>query len=501
MAIQDILVFLFVPQSITHFIELTAIIGLAILIYRIVIDPYRRLKKLGLAGPKFKPVIGNIADWGPTGQHLALLEWRKKYGNVFATMFFGTPTVWIGEPNMVREVMVKSFSNFSNRFPPFGKPISPFDKGVLFLKDDDWKRVRNILITTFSASKLKQIVPLMKDIDAKFIEELVETNQVDGKVNILDHAGYFSLEVVLAIIFGIEYESKEQKIKLARTAKDLVEPIQGFLLIIFLLCPSMWKIIEPYFGTIVQSINKITDLTNEIVKQRRKNLNAGLPCRKDMLQLIVEAGDQEKLSDEEIISQAIIFFIAGYDTTSNTIAYASYLLATHPEIQDKLYQEICTKCPDVNSIDYEILNNLTYLDMVISETLRLYPPGFFSNREVKKEVTIEGVRIPNDSIVGIPIYTIHHNPQFWPDPEQFIPERFTPEEKAKRNPCCYLPFGDGPRNCVGMRLALLEVKLALVSLMQNLELKTVADTEVPLKLKTGGTLTAANGIWLGLGTR
>ena len=489
------------PQSVNQFIACIIFNAILFLIYKLLIVPYWRLKRLGLDGPAFKPVFGNIIDYGVTSQHEAHVEWTKKYGNVFASMFFKTPTIWIGQPEMLQEIMIKSFSNFSNRLPPFGETVSPFDKGLLTLKDDDWKRVRNILVSTFSASKLKQTLPLMKEIDSKFVDNLIETYRIEGKINMLDHTGYFTLEVVMAIIFGIEFESKQQRAKLVKTAKDLITPPQGPLLLLFIISPATWKMVEPYFGTIVRSINQIERMILDVVKQRRNNLKEGLPCRKDILQHMIEAGDRDKLSDEELISQAVIFFVAGYDTTANTIANACYLLATHPDVQDKCYQEISDKCPDRSNIDYDTLHNLPYLDMVISETLRLYPPGFFVNRAIKEDVTINNIRINSDSMIGLPIYAIHHNANYWPDPEQFIPERFTPEEKAKRHPLSYLPFGDGPRNCIGMRLALLEVKLAVVSIIQRIELKAIANTEIPLKLSSAATLTAKNGIWLGLETR
>ncbi|RDD39444.1 Cytochrome P450 3A13, partial [Trichoplax sp. H2] len=183
------------------------------------------------------------------------------------------------------------------------------------------------------------------------------------------------------------------------------------------------------------------------------------------------------------------------------LGFASYLLATNPDAQKKLRDEIDSLCPDANSIDYDTLFSLPYLDMVISETLRMYPPAYFVNREAKEDITINGLLIPKDIMVCFPIYGIHHNPELWPKPNEFIPERFSPEEKAKQIPCSYLPFGGGPRNCVGMRLALLEAKLALVKIIQNFELKTVAETEIPLKLRSGTTLSPLNGVYVGLTRR
>ena len=217
--------------------------------------------------------------------------------------------------------------------------------------------------------------------------------------------------------------------------------------------------------------------------------------------MMIEAGDNDKLTDEEIISQSFIFLIAGYETTANSVAYACYLLATNPDVQQKLINEIDTNCPDAISINYDSVQGLPYLDMVISETLRIYPPGFLINREANDQAEINGIHVAKDIMIAIPVYGIHHNPKIWPNPEQFIPERFSPEEKAKRPPCSYLAFGNGPRNCIGMRLALLEAKIALVKILQNVELIAVTETENPLKIRTGASLSPINGIYLGFRKR
>ncbi|EDV24414.1 uncharacterized protein TRIADDRAFT_56195 [Trichoplax adhaerens] len=490
------------PPISTPSILIASFLGLITLaLYRYFIAPYRRLRQLGMKIPRPIPLLGNMFDYGPTNQHDAQVKRQQIYGNLYGTLFFHIPTIWIGDPDILKSITVKEFSNFTNRFA-LNQPRPPFDKAVIQLKDQDWKRVRTILIPTFSTSKLKAIVPLIESAGDDLIQTLSTAEEKGRVIDIWRTCGVFTMKVILATAFGIDFESKEQEKKLTESAGVLFRNINGVLQFLFVFFTPLFRLLEPLLGgKIISSVKYLVTTTENVLKERRRNLKDGIPCRRDILQQMIEAGDNDKLTDEEIIAQAIIFLVAGYETTANTLGFASYLLATNPDAQKKLRDEIDSLCPDANSIDYDTLFSLPYLDMVISETLRMYPPAFFINREAREDITINGLLIPKDVMVGFPIYAIHYNPKLWPKPNEFIPERFSPEEKAKQIPCSYLPFGGGPRNCIGMRLALLEAKLALVKIIQNFELKTVAETEIPLKLRSGATLSPLNGVFVGLSRR
>uniref|UniRef100_A0A8C8MIV7 Thromboxane-A synthase n=1 Tax=Oncorhynchus tshawytscha TaxID=74940 RepID=A0A8C8MIV7_ONCTS len=202
------------------------------------------------------------------------------------------------------------------------------------------------------------------------------------------------------------------------------------------------------------------------------------------------------MSDDEIVGQAFVFFLAGYETSSNTLAFTCYLLALHPECQSKLQAEVDDFFTRYDSPDYTNVQELKYLDMVISEALRLYPPGFRFAREVDEDCMVNGQFLPKGATLEIPAGYLHYDPEYWPEPEKFIPERFTVEAKASRHPFVYLPFGAGPRSCVGMRLAQLEIKMALVHVFRKFNIVACTDTKVPLELKSHTTLGPKNGIYV-----
>uniref|UniRef100_A0A8D2DS30 unspecific monooxygenase n=1 Tax=Sciurus vulgaris TaxID=55149 RepID=A0A8D2DS30_SCIVU len=156
---------------------------------------------------------------------------------------------------------------------------------------------------------------------------------------------------------------------------------------------------------------------------------APLSHRVDFLQLMINSQNSKDtepykgLSDLELVAQSIIFIFAGYDTTSSTLSFIIYTLATHPEVQKKLQQEIDAALPNKAPVTYDVLFEMEYLDMVVNETLRLYPVIERIVRVCKKDVEINGVFIPKGTVVAVPIYSLHQNPKYWPEPEKFSPER------------------------------------------------------------------------------
>nr|XP_048289428.1 cytochrome P450 3A25-like [Myodes glareolus] len=159
-----------------------------------------------------------------------------------------------------------------------------------------------------------------------------------------------------------------------------------------------------------------------------------------------------------------------------------YELATHPNVQKKRQDEIERVLPNKAPVTYDALMDMEYLDMVVNETLRLYAIANRLERVSKKDVEINEMFIPKGTIAMIPIYPLHRDPEYWPEPEEFRPERFSKENKGIIDPYVYMPFGNGPRNCLGMRFTLISMKLAVISVLQNFTLHPCEETQIPPKL-------------------
>ena len=182
-----------------------------------------------------------------------------------------------------------------------------------------------------------------------------------------------------------------------------------------------------------------------------------------------------------------IFLIFRYETTATLITFALYNLARNQDLQEKLHKIL----QESGEIDYNLTTSCTYLDAVIQETLRMYPPAAVMDREASEDYTLPGTEIviPKGTDVQIPIVAIHMDPEFYPEPEMFDPERFMPENRDKLIPYTYLPFGAGPRNCIGMRFALLEAKLLLARMILSYRVSFTDKTIYPPKyVKAAGLL-------------
>jgi len=197
---------------------------------------------------------------------------------------------------------------------------------------------------------------------------------------------------------------------------------------------------------------------------------------------------QEIVDDDEYwIAQGFIFFIAGFDTTSNLLQSITFHLAKNPDIQEKLYQEIDEVASALNGkqVTYEALHKMKYLDMVISEGLRIQPPAPQLDRSCTKDYTMDlgngkSVEIKKGDIIFLPYYVLHHDSEYFPNPEKFDPDRFSDENKDSIVAGSYLPFGMGPRACIGSRFALMEAKLLLFNVLANFSI--VPSPKTPAKL-------------------
>ena len=204
------------------------------------------------------------------------------------------------------------------------------------------------------------------------------------------------------------------------------------------------------------------------------------------------------------MAQGWIFFIAGYETTATTLSFCSYELALHPEVQEKLFEEVESAVDSKGEINYETLSKLPYLDAVLSETLRMYPPVIRLERRAmtdRYKLGDTGLVLNKGQEIEIPVYAIHHSEEFYPNPDKFYPERFLPENRNQIKPYTYLPFGAGPRNCIGMRFALMEAKLGIAQIVRRFRFFRTEETAVPLQFRPFFRLTSAKKLVVGIEKR
>ncbi|KAK3088326.1 hypothetical protein FSP39_017639 [Pinctada imbricata] len=297
------------------------------------------------------------------------------------------------------------------------------------------------------------------------------------------------MDVIASTAFGVNVDSNNNPddpfVKNAEKFISVTLTSPVFMILFFL--PFLIKPLGRMFGLSVMDWENQIFFRDVVVREINKRTTQRTDYV-DFLQLMMEAhqdvditGDTKQrkisLTTSEIIANSLIFFFAGYETTATALSLLAYRVALNQEIQDRIFQEIDEKLQGEKP-NYDNVQELEYLDMCINETLRMYPPAARFDRTCTHDTEICGIPIQKGLNVFVPVYAIHHCSDYWKDPEEFDPERFSPENKRTINPLHFLPFGYGPRNCLGMRLALLEIKIAFARIIQDLKFSAGKNTKV-----------------------
>nr|XP_027194144.1 cytochrome P450 3A8-like [Dermatophagoides pteronyssinus] len=495
-------------------------------------------KRKGIKGPPTLPFIGNFLL--PTRPiPLMQMDYYRQYGHFFGIFQGSRPLLSISDPTIVKRILVQDFHLFHNRMPTTDShPVTA--QNLVSARYTKWKRIRSILTPMFTTSKLRRMEGLMGQCIDSLYNAIDKLSKNQSSFPVHNVMGNFTMDVISKCAFATDTDAhNEQENTFVVNARKLLEfdLIKAFLRV---LAPKfLRKILEKlqikYFQSPARDF--FLNICFGLIHQRKQNPNIKY---NDMLELMIKAkhgeekltddddrfdsyhvnaGNEEQqqeqkllseiigskyLNDDEIVAQSFIFFIAGYETTASTLTFALYELAMNPDIQEKLYEEIMTEIiNDGKPLDYDHVMKLQYLDAILAETLRLHSPVLTLNRQVSDKYHIPeyDYTMDKDECVSIPIYAIHHNPEFHPNPERFDPERFMPENRDKIIPYTYLPFGGGPRNCIGMRFAMSEAKLGLTRLIKDFVFFKSSKTCDELKIQNSLFLLKTTPVWVGVKRR
>lgn len=318
----------------------------------------------------------------------------------------------------------------------------------------------------------------------------------------MDMLGLFSqltLDVILSTAFGIktDIQTDPHNPVTKKAARVFSRMWLGPYLQVF----PLSSLIRPVIAFFRGELAFFVDAATEIVEERKISSTKG---RKDLLHLILTAHDEpavqgvSRFSDDEIKAQLITWLLAGYQTSSNTLAFTAYHLAMDADVQERLRCEIEIGNQTYSELPlYDLVHEIEYLDCVMKESMRLCPPLYYFNRKCEETCVInDELTIPAGLDVIVPVYALHHDQEAWPDPEVYNPERFRGPAKDTLHPFQFLPFGAGPRNCIGMMYAMMEIKVALVRILRKFKFVRSPETQVPLVLQSGVTLAPRDGIHL-----
>ncbi|CAG0899602.1 unnamed protein product, partial [Darwinula stevensoni] len=430
------------------------------------------------------PLFGNLwKAWTSEQIFRSDINAIHQIGKVYGTYDGRHPTLVVADPDMIKEILVKQIDVFTDRRPfPAVQRAPLVRRFVSLMKGQEWKDLRSSLTPVFSSGKIKRMSPMIEECAQRLVKNFqssIEKSSVDkssspGVLDLKAHFGAFTLDVIATCAFGTRLNSlgspDDPFIKYAR--KFFINPRTstpiGILPFMF---PSIMSTNLTFFSR--EGLRFFADVVQQLLKERKDSGKMG--TRGDFIDLLLEVQSSDlkgNVDDETITAQAVLFFLAGYDTTATLLTMSTFCLATNPAVQTKLQNELQKAGP----LNRESILHCSYLDHVINEALRLYPPAIRTERLCGKDIVINGYKIEKGIVVHVPIYAMHHLEEFFPDPDKFIPERFADDQVL---PYTFLPFGQGSRNCIGMRFALEEAKIALAHVISAFEFSRGPETEVP----------------------
>uniref|UniRef100_A0ABL0EJX2 Cytochrome n=3 Tax=Rhodnius prolixus TaxID=13249 RepID=A0ABL0EJX2_RHOPR len=497
-----------------YFLTPLSLLGLvALLIYYYGTNTYNYWKKKGVPyiKPKF-PFLGNTYE--VVFSLKAVIDKQLEFYNHFDGQRFGgifsfkAPILFIKDPELVESVLIKDFTSFYNRGMKVDLKLDPLSAHLVNLEDKQWKSLRQKLTPTFSSGKLKGMHQQLVDCSEALVEYICNHVEKSEPIEAREVMAKFSTDVIGSCAFGLNTNAlKDPDSEFRKMGKKIFQPsfktrlrfamrVQYPQLVSLLRWKGISETLQKFF----------TSLLNTTMEFREKN-NV---FRNDFVQLLMELKKQESekkingvpetdhiiIDDSVIVSNAFVFFVAGFETTASTLGFCLYELSLHQDVQEQAYQHILSVLKKHGGeITYDAVKEMTFLNQIFAETLRMHPPASELRRIVTKDYLIPGTKLmlPKDSRILIPVHSLQNDPKYFPEPEKFKPERFSADIRKGT----YLPFGDGPRICIGRRFAKMEMHVAMVKLLLNYKFSLNSKTISPLIYNPAAfLLVPVGGIWL-----
>ncbi|XP_033746343.1 cytochrome P450 4F6-like [Pecten maximus] len=372
-----------------------------------------------------------------------------------------------------------------------GEPYSIFTPflgdGLVVSNGSKWERNRKLLTHAFHFDVLRPYVSIYNEATDILLDKFAkQMSQGPESVDVMDSLNLITLDVIMRCSLSYDGNIQEHENhpyvkaihEITRLSMERLSKPWHFLSWSLFMMSENGKDYK-------RNVDFIHKFAKEIIVKRRQEIAEDPTLIKqkrklDFLDVLLTAKDESGsgLSDVEILDEVSTFMFAGHDTTKASLGWAIYHLGKYPEEQEKLYQEVCKVTGDRKNIEWEDLSKLQRMTMFLKETLRMYPPAGSTNRTLTRPLEIEGVTIPAGNVVGVNILAIHYRPDIFPNPTEFRPERFLPENTEKRHPYAFLAFSAGSRNCIGRTFSVNEQKVVLSRLLKRFKVVLDEDHKV-----------------------
>jgi cytochrome P450 len=423
-----------------------------------------------IPGPRGLPLLGMMPEM--VSDMLGLFKnTAQEYGGIAQFKLLNKSYLLVTNPDYVKYILQDNYKNYiCGRSVETGRVL--LGNGLPLIDGDFWLRERRMLQPAFHRERLGKLVDMITKVSNKFMQDWEEKAKRDQILDLDEEMMRLTLTVIIKSMFSAQIDDKIQALSHAFNVASK-----------FMLWRSQQMWAPPLSVPIPRNMeyNRALQILNDtiypLIRESRKN------PKDDLLGMMLEMRDAdtgEGLSDQQARDEVVTIFFAGHETTAATMAWAFYLLSQHPEIEERLREEVQTVL-NGRLPTFADLPKLVYMQQVINEVLRLYPAAYLFAREAVVEDRIDGYTIPANILIFITPFVTHRDPKYWPEPERFDPDRFRPEQAARHPRHIYFPFGAGPHVCIGNNFAVMEMQLILSMALQRFRLSLVPNHPIAFK--------------------
>lgn len=419
-------------------------------------------------GPKGNPFIGVLRD--------VRRDTIGFFRNTFAT-YGDTVTYRLGplrsylitHPDGVKRVLQEHVKNYTKDHVSYSIVRWLAGNGLLTSQGDFWLRQRRLVQPAFHRQRLAAMAAMMVQRTEAMLDRWEAPAAQGTALDMSNEMMQLTLDIVGDALFGTNVRDQAAAVEhgFSILSAQVVDRFRSFNLIPPVLPTRndrLWR----------SALSEMDAVVYAIISERRKQ-DTDTGDLLSMLLLIEDADTGERMTDTQLRDEVLTMLVAGHETTATALTWAWGLLDQHPEVRSKLDAELAQvlggRSPTMDDVP-----NLTYTRMIIDETMRLYPPVYIFSRHVVADDELNGYHIPKGASVDLSPYLTHRHPDFWEEPERFMPERFSAEQVAARHKYAYIPFSTGPRICIGNNFALLEMTLVLATVAQRYRPRLIAPT-------------------------
>jgi len=410
-------------------------------------------------GPAPGFIVGRFPLLGPDPLGV-FTRWARDFGDIFYYRAGWIHVYFLNHPDLIESVLISQSQNFAK-----DKVIQNsrwfLGQGLLTSEGAEWRQQRRLCQPAFHRERLSSYGRTM----GAYTEEML-AGWPQGEVrDIHQEMMRLTMRIVAKVLFSVEVSEDAQKV--ATALNLLMRHTSGFRMI---MPPPLRHLPLPALVRVKRAVRELDEIVNRIIRQRRSSgEDTG-----DLLSMLMAARDEDGsvMTDRQLRDEIMTFLLAGHETTAVSLSWTWYLLSEHPEVAQKLRQELNDVLAG-RTPQFEDLARLPYTDKVVKESMRLYPPAWSLARTAAKEIEIAGYRLPVGANVVMSPWIIHRDPRFFKDPEQFNPDRWTAQTTQQLPRFAYFPFGGGPRLCIGASFAMMEANLLVATIAQRFHLHLI----------------------------